>query len=579
MSEAFSPFSGRSSGFENSSVFEGANEDDFESDDEDQADEASYTEEAGHRSGVEFAEESEGSQEYEDEKEEEEYTEYSDNSADSPRDTTREDVDASVGEPSQSPSASSLRHASPSEGQDDDQEYSDDAENEYSDEYQDDFDDDSPVARHDAKVLDDKSSAVGRYVTALLRKTALRRWGAEVAPAEAEDEIAAIIAAARAAVDRPVGATSATTCEELSTEAPSAGRHAVEFGPVGTPPPDDAQPGWLRDSGVQCGVAMDEWELELQETRPPETPVFSAAYPPKTRPSENRQVAHELVQTLLSGPTEPGLSPRGSFFARSMSCGRLETVEEREEAPPTPDTPVEKPPDVEAEEKLPSAAPGNPSPTARASRPRQPEKRRARSRSRSPKSLSPVQPLRVLPPHEQEAPYSGLSQAPSSTLAFGRRLQGRRPTPPGSEAFSWSEMSEDLLDESSGFIAPIPAGHLHRICDPFAKRSRPVWFVNRSWTPRSSERARRVLPPLPKGPESRPPQVLPPEIRTEVHSVMAQRRAKDWLMADNLRLRNTATEQDFSKRGVAAGAIYYAKSNTRCLQSLGAGGNFPGGRR
>eukprot|EP00913_Durusdinium_trenchii_P031153 g29171.t1 len=197
--------------------------------------EASYTEEAGHRSGVEFAEESEGSQEYEDEKEEEEYTEYSDNSADSPRDTTREDVDASVGEPSQeptnrasdegktrprprqSPSASSLRHASPSEGQDDDQEPERNRKKKHSRKHSGDQEalgfhkDDSPVARHDAKVLDDKSSAVGRYVTALLRKTALRRWGAEVAPAEAEDEIAAIIAAARAA-------------RGLSTRRPRAGR-------------------------------------------------------------------------------------------------------------------------------------------------------------------------------------------------------------------------------------------------------------------------------------------------------------------------------------------------------------------
>eukprot|EP00913_Durusdinium_trenchii_P028723 g26938.t1 len=86
------------------------------------------------------------------------------------------------------------------------------------------------------------------------------------------------------------------------------------------------------------------------------------------------------------------------------------------------------------------------------------------------------------------------------------------------------------------FIAPIPAGHLHRICDPFAKRSRPVWFVNRSWTPRSSERARRVLPPLPKGPESRPPQVLPPEIRTEAGAGAAAEAPGGWRAREKVQL-------------------------------------------
>eukprot|EP00434_Breviolum_minutum_P007023 symbB.v1.2.006196.t1/scaffold355.1/size243294/6 len=52
-------------------------------------------------------------------------------------------------------------------------------------------------------------------------------------------------------------------------------------------------------------------------------------------------------------------------------------------------------------------------------------------------------------------------------------------------------------DEPQLIIAPIPAGHLHRICDPFAKRARPVWVVNRSSTPRSSELRR--IKPLPKG--------------------------------------------------------------------------------
>lgn len=102
--------------------------------------------------------------------------------------------------------------------------------------------------------------------------------------------------------------------------------------------------------------------------------------------------------------------------------GRLETVDEgREETPPSP-----------------TSAPTAPLPP----------RRRGRSRS-PPRSLSPVEPLRALLPHEQEALYSGLSQAPSGTLAFGRRLEGRRPPPEG--AIAWSD---ELTDGPGRHISP-----------------------------------------------------------------------------------------------------------------------------
>eukprot|EP00435_Cladocopium_sp_Y103_P059692 s786_g21.t1 len=826
---------------------------------------------------------------------------------------------------------------------------------------------------------------------------------------------------------------------EMEAAAPSAGKQAVQFGPVGTPPPDDAQPSWVRDTNIQCGLSC-----VLSEFKDPprtDTPVFSAARPPDAT-REALEVHSEGIQTQASNLSMPH---RGSDFVRSIS-GPLETVDEGECEETSPTQLAEKKAEAAEAKAAQNSAQGYPSQSdasAASSRPDRPQPRASsekRNRSREPRSpprsLSPAQPLRTLLPHEQEALYSGLSQAPSSSLAFGRRLQGRRPTPPGSQAFSWSEelscdhpsaryarkhcaarvlqlwvfmlaapiapvagvkgrhlitapiepakdprlplasdaapwitsrcqqslclagagvllhrrwqlqrkrrkaiasASEGTVEStqsqkrsltckqrvhsggyygfillstavrsfeagvvasmmptirqglhltytsqgnvagspdygivpsgllamaifkrfspfsvltigyfviaavslgcallpsfhtlvaaraigglcwglaavhyptwvnrygptdkrtlwmaginamlltgivsgyvigglaratgmatwesrldafawlvdvgdrksfipkelqalggsglflctlaagcfqsgSVGFmlyfitqalgavfhwsprsiyiavslvitvgpiggilsgaaylnrvggyqnyrkangmtavcailsllcgcclpfagqssavscvpeakhfasatqfamqnlakllipllggvvidhlglvkgyhvvtigalvfyaiaasiIAPIPAGHLHRICDPFAKRARPVWLVNRSSSPRSSEHVRRIKP-LPKGFESRPPEAVEPDIRTEVHSVMAQRRAKDWLMADNLQLRHTATEQDFRKRSVAAGAVYYAKPSKSCLQSLGAGGNFPGGRR
>eukprot|EP00439_Symbiodinium_sp_Y106_P059580 s251_g8.t1 len=109
------------------------------------------------------------------------------------------------------------------------------------------------------------------------------------------------------------------------------------------------------------------------------------------------------------------------------------------------------------------------------------------------------------------------------------------------------------------------AGHLHRICDPWTKRARPVWLFNRASTPRSRDPVRKVKP-LPSGLESRPPEASTMELRSEVGSVMAKRR--DWLLSDPLGVKYPSGH-DTRKRAVAAGAVYYAKPTTSCLQSLG----------
>jgi len=645
--EDFSPFSGPSHGqghadFENSSGSEGRGgdngyDDDFEESEHDSPKAPAagqgrqQTEEANvNRMGI-FGDDSEA----EDGKDDAytEYTDFEDESAASPHhqdsfevlEASTRGLDSFVVEPSQEslqePSTAvaagsvSVTYTDPSEEDsdavtnrsegDNQDDYGDEYEDDHDQEDQDDpdysedeFDEGSPEASPVAsKAFGNQVNPVGRYVADVIERIAVRMWpdakpkkkpadsAGQSQEAEAEDEIAAIIAASRAAVDRPAAAsTSAMNWDdrEMEAAAPSAGRHAVDFGPVGTPPPDDAKPGWLRDTSIQCGISCVL--SEFQTPRQTSTPVFSPARPPRDKDNITPEVRNTEIQTQVSNPSGPHqghlLMEPGSDFRRSIS-GPLETVDEgeREETPPTP--PTEK---AEAKAQLGQATQKPPgaghSSETEASKPIQPrassEKRHKLRETRSPqRSLSPVQPLRTLLPHEQEELYSGISQAPSSTLAFGRRLQGRRPTPLGAQAFSWSE---DLsCDEPSAIIAPIPAGHLHRICDPFAKRARPVWVVNRSSTPRSSELRR--IKPLPKGLESRPPESVEPDIRTEVHAVMAHRRAKDWLMADNLQLRNTATEQDFRKRGVAAGAVYYAKPSKSCLQSLGAGGNFPGGRR
>lgn len=617
--EDFSPFSGPSYGhadFENSSGSEGrggnTNDYDFESDRESpkapSAAPRQTDEDSSHRVGIfgDSEEENEDNDAYT------EYTDWEDESATSPHQESTEVLEAStrgldsfVVEPSQESleepstfvapgnasvaaeteeySDDAVSNGSEGEQQDgypDSEDYQDEDQDNYSD---DDFDEASPTAASQVDHRQVQLDPVQRYVSHVIRKAAVHKWPdvqpkpAETAEAEGGDEIAAIIAAARAAVDRPAAASTSAIWDdrEMEAAAPSPGKQAVQFGPVGTPPPDDAQPRWVRDTNIQCGLSC-----VLSEFKDPprdDTPVFSAARPPGAK-REAPEVQSEGIQTQASNLSMPH---RGSEFVRSLSSGPLETVDEGECEETSPTPPAEKKAEAAEAKAAEKVTPGYPSQSDVSSRPAQPrassEKRnRSREPRSPPRSLSPAQPLRTLLPHEQEALYSGLSQAPSSSLAFGRRLQGRRPTPPGSQEFSWSE--ELSCDHPSAIIAPIPAGHLHRICDPFAKRARPVWLVNRSSSPRSSEHVRRIKP-LPKGFESRPPEAVEPDIRTEVHSVMAQRRAKDWLMADNLQLRHTATEQDFRKRSVAAGAVYYAKPSKSCLQSLGAGGNFPGGRR
>lgn len=617
--EDFSPFSGPSYGhadFENSSGSEGrggnTNDYDFESDRESpkapSAAPRQTDEDSSHRVGIfgDSEEENEDNDAYT------EYTDWEDESATSLHQESTEVLEAStrgldsfVVEPSQESleepstfvapgnasvaaeteeySDDAVSNGSEGEQQDgypDSDDYQDEDQDNYSD---DDFDEASPTAASQVDHRQVQLDPVQRYVSHVIRKAAIHKWPdvqpkpAETAEAEGEDEIAAIIAAARAAVDRPAAASTSAVWDdrEMEAAAPSPGKQAVQFGPVGTPPPDDAQPRWVRDTNIQCGLSC-----VLSEFKDPprdDTPVFSAARPPGAK-REAPEVQSEGIQTQASNLSMPH---RGSEFVRSLSSGPLETVDEGECEETSPTPPAEKKAEAAEAKAAQKVTPGYPSQSDVSSRPAQPrassEKRnRSREPRSPPRSLSPAQPLRTLLPHEQEALYSGLSQAPSSSLAFGRRLQGRRPTPPGSQEFSWSE--ELSCDHPSAIIAPIPAGHLHRICDPFAKRARPVWLVNRSSSPRSSEHVRRIKP-LPKGFESRPPEAVEPDIRTEVHSVMAQRRAKDWLMADNLQLRHTATEQDFRKRSVAAGAVYYAKPSKSCLQSLGAGGNFPGGRR
>lgn len=612
--EDFSPFSGPSYGhadFENSSGSEGrgghTNDYDFESDRE--SPKAPSSADSSHRVGI-FDDSEEENEDKDDAYTE--YTDWDDESATSPHQESTEVLEAStrgldsfvvepsqesLGEPStfvapgnasvaaeteeySDDAVSNGSEGEPQDGYPDSDDYQDEDQDNYSD---DDFDEASPTAASQADHRQVQSDPVQRYVSHVIRKAAIRQWPdvqpkpvETAAEAEGEDEIAAIIAAARAAVDRPAAASTSAIWDdrEMEAAAPSAGKQAVQFGPVGTPPPDDAQPRWVRDTNIQCGLSC-----VLSEFKDPprdDTPVFSAARPPGAE-REAPEVQSEGIQTQASDLSMPH---RGSDFVRSLSSGPLETVDEGECEETSP-TPLAEKAEAAKAKAAQTAAPGYPSQSDVSPRPAQPrassEKRnRSREPRSPPRSLSPAQPLRTLLPHEQEALYSGLSQAPSSSLAFGRRLQGRRPTPPGSQAFSWSE--ELSCDHPSAIIAPIPAGHLHRICDPFAKRARPVWLVNRSSSPRSSEHVRRIKP-LPKGFESRPPEAVDPDIRTEVHSVMAQRRAKDWLMADNLQLRHTATEQDFRKRSVAAGAVYYAKPSKSCLQSLGAGGNFPGGRR
>lgn len=339
---------------------------------------------------------------------------------------------------------------------------------------------------------------------------------------------------------------------------------------MGTPPPgDDADtgPGWLRDAGVQCGSSLtgSPSSTVIEGQRPSaQFPTFSQAYPaPAARDIE---VVSQDVQVEVSAGS---IRRSSSQLLHSLSGIPLATVDEGQEREPTP--PASKPSGTEDLAEGSRSLEGYPSQGTTST------KAPHSSQSSKDAGRPPVPPVQVRPlqPQEREALYSGLSQAPTGSLAFGRCLHGRRPTPQGSPVFSPHESQEEDGEESQTELAPIPAGHLHRICDPWTKRARPVWLFNRASTPRSRDPVRKVKP-LPSGLESRPPEASTMELRSEVGSVMAKRR--DWLLSDPLGVKYPSGH-DTRKRAVAAGAVYYAKPTTSCLQSLGAGGNFPGGRR
>ncbi|CAE7024855.1 unnamed protein product [Symbiodinium natans] len=132
----------------------------------------------------------------------------------------------------------------------------------------------------------------------------------------------------------------------------------------------------------------------------------------------------------------------GSQLLKGLSGAPLATVDEgqeREATPPPANLP--KPAEEEQEEEpqeVSQSLEGYPSQTTVSSK-AHPAHHSSQSTNAQPsRQRPPVQPVQARPlmPHEREALYTGLSQAPSGSLAFGRCLQGRRPTPQGSPVFS-----------------------------------------------------------------------------------------------------------------------------------------------
>eukprot|EP00439_Symbiodinium_sp_Y106_P064101 s251_g10.t1 len=166
-------------------------------------------------------------------------------------------------------------------------------------------------------------------------------------------------------------------------------------------------------------------------------PTFSQAFPaPAARDIE---VVSRDVQVEVSAGS---IRRSSSQLLHSLSGIPLATE-------PTP--PASKPSGTEDLEEGSRALEGYPSQGTTSSKATHSALKSSKEAGRPP--VPPVQ-VRPLLPQEREALYSGLSQAPTGSLAFGRCLQGRRPTPQGSPAEPLDPLLCGLKDELLAFRPP-----------------------------------------------------------------------------------------------------------------------------
>eukprot|EP00933_Yihiella_yeosuensis_P003676 TRINITY_DN10681_c0_g1_i7.p1 TRINITY_DN10681_c0_g1~~TRINITY_DN10681_c0_g1_i7.p1 ORF type:complete len:411 (+),score=65.85 TRINITY_DN10681_c0_g1_i7:663-1895(+) len=408
------------------------------------------------------------------------------------------------------------------------------------------------------------------------------------------DEVAAMIAAARAAVNRPEAANSGSLWEERAVTAaePTAAKAAVEFGPIGTPPPDaDAcsGPGWIRDAGVQCGGSTIRSTLDHSSVgteAPRQGGCFSPARTggwPSQRPAQS---VDEEVQTLLSGNARQPPAQTNSEIRLSICSNPLETVDEDQQdevdSPLSDRWPVRE--GLSAYGPF-GAIPTKPNGAAPPYRRRLPPGQNSVTHSfvGGPYPHQVAQPTRPGFWNEPSTNSSGRhAMTANGGLCFGRVLDDQHSRCMISPDFSQAPMSarESRQKHQLEELPPaLPVSHLHRLCDPMARR--PNWLRHssegsapkgRSISPMRSVSSTRVSQP--SGLEHRPPE---PEATANKPRAAGFKKMQ-WSSVADARMpweySTKKTAVGISK-SLKAGAQIYASKNKSHIYSLG----FTGGAR
>lgn len=389
-----------------------------------------------------------------------------------------------------------------------------------------------------------------------------------------DDEVAAIIASARAvALQRPDAANPGSMWEERAVTAAvqTASKAAVEFGPVGTPPPDvDAcsGPGWIRDASVQCGPgSIRSSSSEVVRSGSCFSPARTGGWSRQIR----QDVDEKSVQTKLSGNAP--IRRTNSEIRLNLQSSPLETVDEgerdepdsshQEAAPARFQHSLEHSHDAfQAAQHRPPGAPSYRRPLASTS---------LCDNSATPfvggpyphtSASSKHEVFEVFPQH-QEGQY------------FGRVLDEhycRRSPAAGCSAPLSARGTNDM---SQQLFLPMTASQLHRLCDPltrFARRnlaaSQPRATNRRGGRSPSPNRVDRARPP-PTGLEARPPAV---EARQQASHTKAVG-AMSWeFFGHDAPLPPLVGVKNGFKSNLKAKVAMYAAKDTSHLYSLGFAG-------
>lgn len=428
----------------------------------------------------------------------------------------------------------------------------------------------------DAMVNDDFPSASSQEITPVQDcniPSATFQRELECAEQEDEDgEVAAIIASARAvAMLRPDAANPGSMWEERAVTAAvqTASKAAVEFGPVGTPPPDaDAcsGPGWVRDASVQCGPGS-------VRSSSSEVVRAGSCFSPARTGGWSRRLGQDVeekgVQTKLSGNAAIGRT--NSEIRLNLQSSPLETVDEGERD--EPETPHQDGIPGRFQHSVESS--NDAFPAAQHRPPGAPLYRRPQaSSSLCDNSATPFVGgpyLHTSAQSKQE--ISQIFPQHPEGQCFGRVLEEQycRRSPAGCSPLS----ARGPKDVSQQLLLPMTALQLHRLCDPMTRIGRRNLAASQ---PRSTNRREGRSPspirlgrsrPPPTGLEARPPAV---EVRQQAFHSKAMGVMSWEFFGHDAPLPPFVGVKHGFKSNLKATVAMYAPKDTSHLYSLGFAG-------